>query len=132
MKPPKYQIKEKYFYKNFSIVFCVTTFNPRGYTAYIRNKNWKEVDFICMEGEQPQTLENLKWRARHFLKNPNLNEKNQRELGIKIFYKDGKSYESYKTYYFRRELEEASKPIDRDFNSEEHYWKDPSSVFSYN
>ena len=71
-------------------------------------------------------------RARRFLKNPNLNEENQRELGIKIFCKNGKSYESYKTYFFRRESEEAPKPIDGDFDPEEHYWKDPSSLFDYN
>ena len=131
MNAPKYHIKEKYCYKNFSIVFCVTAFNPEGFTTYIRNTNWIEVDFICMEVEQAQTLENLKCRARRFLKNPNLNEENQRELGIKIFCKNGKSYESYKTYFFRRESEEAPKPIDRNFDPEEHYWKDPSSLFDY-
>ena len=34
MNAPKYHIKEKYCYKNFSIVFCVTAFNPEGFTTH--------------------------------------------------------------------------------------------------
>lgn len=134
MNKPKYQIKEKYLYKNFSIVFCITAFNPGGFTTYIRNNNWVEIDFICMEAEYPESLETLKYRARRFLKKPNLGERNQAELGIKIFYK-AKVYENYKDYFIRRELEggsfsEPPEPIDGAFDPEEVYWR--NNLFDYN
>tara|TARA_Y100000768_G_scaffold365688_1_gene327192 strand:+ start:276 stop:731 length:456 start_codon:yes stop_codon:yes gene_type:complete len=81
-----YSVLEKYFYKKFSIVFCVHKKYSKKILSYIRNKDWEKTDFICIEDIN---IESLKGRTREFLKNPNLSQENQKHKQIKVFYKEG-------------------------------------------
>tara|TARA_B100001109_G_C18538344_1_gene323918 strand:+ start:21 stop:482 length:462 start_codon:yes stop_codon:yes gene_type:complete len=81
-----YSVLEKHLYKKFSIVFCVHKKYSKKILCYIRNKDWKKTDFICLEDIK---IEPLKDKTREFLKNPNLSEENQKHKQIKVFYKDG-------------------------------------------
>ena len=81
----KYVILERYFYKDFSIVFCHNKQYPKKLLSYVRNKKWKRTDFICFEDS---TIEQLKDKVRKFLKNPNLTQNNQKVNQIKVFYKE--------------------------------------------
>ena len=80
-----YSVLEKHSYKKFSIVFCIHKQNTKKILSYIRNRDWKKTDFICIEDIK---IESLKDRTREFLKNPNLSQENQKHKQIKIFYKE--------------------------------------------
>ena len=84
-KMSNYSVLEKYFYKKFSIVFCVHKKYSKKIISYIRNRDWEKTDFICIEDIK---IESLKDRTREFLKNPDLSQENQKLKQIKVFYKE--------------------------------------------
>ena len=79
----KYKIYDRTYNNGFSIVLCKYKKSKiKNYTAYIRNKKWKNVDFIAIEGS---SLNILHETALDFTNKPDLSETNIKTIGIKVF-----------------------------------------------
>jgi hypothetical protein len=79
----KYKIYDRTYNNGFSITLCEYKKSKiKNYTAYIRNKKWKNVDFIAIEGS---SLNILHKTALDFSNKPDLSEANIKTIGIKVF-----------------------------------------------
>jgi hypothetical protein len=79
----KYKIYDRTYNNGFSIALCKYKKSKiKNYTAYIRNKKWKNVDFIAIEGS---SLNILHETALDFTNKPDLSEANIKTIGIKVF-----------------------------------------------
>ena len=82
-KKNKYEIIQKYFFRDFKIVICFYIKNSEKHlTAFIRNKKWKKTDFLMLTDEDEKNLRN---KVSSFLENPDLREENIYKLGIVVF-----------------------------------------------
>lgn len=80
---------ERYSYKDFRIVFV--KYSKGGCAAFIRNNNWKKVEyisFINFEDSSDLALEDLKNKARSFLKKPDLRNSDRKEFFLKLTEKE--------------------------------------------
>ena len=78
---------KRFYFKDFKIVFCKTIKDKNyvtkkwewQFTAYIRNNNWVDTEFIYFNSE---IFQDLKFRVKSFLKKPDLSEDNKKKLNF--------------------------------------------------
>ena len=79
----KYKIYDRTYNNGFLITLCeYKKIRVKNYTAYIRNKKWKNIDFIAIEGSSLNILYKI---ALDFTNKPDLSEANIKTIGIKVF-----------------------------------------------
>jgi len=84
---------KRFYFKDFKIVFCKTIKDKNyvtkkwdwQFTAYIRNNNWVDTEFIYFNSE---TFQDLKFRVRSFLKKPDLSDENKKKLKVESKFTD--------------------------------------------
>lgn len=113
-KKNKYEIIQKYFFRDFKIEIGFYIKNSEKHlTASIRNKKWKKTNFLMLTDEDEKNLRN---KVSLFLKNPDLREKNIYKLGIVVF-----RTQDQKT---KIEDERKSKSVETISRLEDRFYKD--------
>jgi hypothetical protein len=78
----KYKIYNRSNNNGFSIVLCQYKPHPNKYIAYLRNKKWRNINFIAIEKSDLNILHN---HVKNFSNKPDLSESNLKSSGIKVF-----------------------------------------------
>tara|TARA_B110000879_G_C11136952_1_gene498554 strand:- start:95 stop:1255 length:1161 start_codon:yes stop_codon:yes gene_type:complete len=78
----KYKIYNRSNNNGFSIVLCQYKPHPNKYIAYLRNKKWRNINFIAIEKSDLNILHN---HVKDFSNKPDLSESNLKSSGIKVF-----------------------------------------------